>query len=581
MTHVLDRFIRNTHIAYFTMEIALRGDMHTYSGGLGVLAGDTARSCADLAVPVVFVSLISHAGYIRQQIDDQGRQVDSPDPWNPTEWAKPLNAKIAIELEGRPVWIRPWLYELRCPLGHSVAVLLLDTDLEENSAEDRRITHFLYGGDEVYRLKQEAVLGIGGMRLLQALGFEIHDFHMNEGHAALLTIELLRRYPRPQNHMNTAGTAYDYDRVLDHCIFTTHTPVEAGHDRFAYTMIANVLGDFIETEELKLYAGKDNCNMTRLALNLSGFVNGVAARHAKTTEHMFPGYHVRAITNGVHVATWMHPSFARIFDTHFPQWSHEPEVLTRADQIDDAEIWQAHTEAKADLIKLIGEKTGVQFSADIPIIGFARRMTGYKRPELLLSDMERLRAIYRKHPFQVVWAGKAHPKDWDGKRLIEDINRDIKTLKGQIPMAFLENYDMDLARQLTAGVDVWLNTPLPPLEASGTSGMKAAMNGVLNFSVLDGWWIEAWIEDVTGWAIGTDGDSHHLPATERDRLHAEALYDKLERVVVPCYYDAPDCLASIRRDAIALNGSHFNTHRMVLEYLFEAYRLDESNEEVG
>jgi starch phosphorylase len=565
MTHAIGRFLQNTDIAYFTMEIALRSEIHSYSGGLGVLAGDTARSCADLAIPVVFVTLASRDGYLRQEIDGSGRQVEHADPWNPADWCTPLEAMVAVELEGRPVWIKPWLYVLTCPLGNAVPVIFLDTDLDENNPADRRITHQLYGGDETYRLRQEAVLGIGGVRMLQALGFSIRTYHMNEGHAAFLTLELLRRYPWPSGHLEMPGMLYDTERVLKSCIFTTHTPVEAGHDRFSYSLVENVLRDFIETAEIQRHAGADNCNMTRLALNLSGYINGVARRHAETTRQLFPGYHVRTITNGIHTATWTSRPFARLYDSHFPQWSHEPEVLVRADQLSDEEVWRAHMEAKEELVGLIKDRTGVIMESDVPLLGFARRMTSYKRPELLFADIERLRSIHGKSRFQVVLAGKAHPHDTDGKRLIELINAHITALSSEIRMAFLPNYDLGSAACVISGADVWLNTPLPPLEASGTSGMKAAVNGVLNFSVLDGWWIEGWIEDVTGWAVGRDG------VASKEDVHARDLYDKLETKILPTYYRDRPRWTWMMKQSISKLASYFNSQRMMRRYATEAY----------
>jgi glycogen phosphorylase len=565
MAASVDRFLSNTHIAYFSMEIAVRNEMHTYSGGLGVLAGDTARSCADLQVPVVFVSLASHDGYLRQELDDLGRQIDAADPWPLADWTHPLAAKIAIELEGRAVWVRPWLYELTCPLGHCIPIILLDTNLEENSAEDREITARLYGGDSLCRLRQEAVLGIGGVRVLQALGFSIHTYHMNEGHAAFLTLELLRRHRRPERFLDDPlEPLYDETPVMESCIFTTHTPVEAGHDKFSYEDVAQVLGDFVEATELRRYAGDDACNMTQLALKLSGFINGVAPRHAETTRRMFPGYHVQAISNGVHPATWTHPAFARLYDSEFPRWAHEPEILARADQLDDERVWQAHDAAKRDLIALVKARTNKEFDPAIPVLGFARRMTGYKRPELLFADLERLRKIHRKHEFQIVWAGKAHPRDLEGKRLIQKITAEVAELASEIRMAFLPNYDLAMAGTLVAGADVWLNTPLPPLEASGTSGMKAALNGCLNLSVVEGWWVDAWIEGVTGWAIGDDG-----PDTADG--HAQSLYDKLEHVVLPLYAKDRARWIWTMKQSISKITPRFNSQTMMRRYATEAY----------
>lgn len=563
MISSVDPFLPRTRIAYFSMEIAIRPEMHTYSGGLGVLAGDTARSCADLDLPVVFVTLASREGYLRQEIDSDGYQVDLPDPWDLAEWAMPLDAAVAVRIEGRPVWIRPWLHVVTCPTGHTVPVLLLDTRLEQNDPSDRAITDRLYGGDEIYRLKQEIVLGIGGERLLHALGFEVETYHLNEGHAALLAAALLRRHPRPADRPREGALRYDAEPVRERCVFTTHTPVEAGHDRFSYDDAVRLLGDFIESDQLKLMAGEDRLNMTRLALNLSGYINGVATRHAQTARQMFPGYSIRAVTNGVHVPTWAHPAFARLFEAVAPDWGHDPEQLAAADQLPDDAVSTAHAEAKRDLLAEVQGLTGIAMAPDLPVIAFARRMTGYKRPDLLFADIERLRAINRAHPFQLVMAGKAHPRDNPGKALVHEVHAHMRRLVGEIPMAFLPNYDLTLAKVLAAGADIWLNTPVPPMEASGTSGMKAALNGVLNLSVLDGWWIEACIEGVTGWAIGRDDGKHDDDAVN--------LYETLEEKILPLYHDDRGRWTWMMKQAISKIGPRFNSQRMMRRYASEAY----------
>jgi starch phosphorylase len=564
MTNPIEPFLQRTRIAYFTMEIALRPDVHTYSGGLGVLAGDTARSAADLELPMVFVSLLTRTGYVRQEIDPDGRQVARPHPWRPEDFAIRLDTMAALTIEGREVWVRPWLYREICPLGRCIPVLLLDTDLEQNSPADRQITHFLYGGDEAYRLKQEMVLGIGGGRLLQALGFEIATYHLNEGHAALVTLHLLRRIRRGRDRNGAGDPTEDVARVRERCVFTTHTPIEAGSDKFSYGLVETMLGDYVDLAELKRLAGDDRLNMTRLALNLSGYVNGVSKRHAQTTARMFPGYDVRAITNGVHAPTWTHAGFARLFDAAFPQWALEPEVLERADQLPDEAIWAAHQEAKRELLARVKERAAVELSLERPVIGFARRMTEYKRAGLLFEDVERLAEIARRRPFQAVFAGLAHPRDEGGQALIGLIHQKIRQLSNTIPMVFLANYDMRIAASLVAGADVWLNTPLPPLEASGTSGMKAALNGVLNLSVLDGWWVEGHIEGVTGWAIGDGNGAEH-------RRDADDLYAKLDEVVLPLWYDDRPRWIWMMKQSISKLGSYFNSTRMIRRYATEAY----------
>ncbi|MFZ5524254.1 MAG: alpha-glucan family phosphorylase [Pseudomonadota bacterium] len=564
---MLDEFIHAPRVAYFTMEIALRNEMPTYAGGLGVLAGDTLRSATDLELPMVAVSLVSRAGYFHQEIDAQGRQLEHAEIWDPKRWAQPLDAKIAVTIEGRTVWIGAWLYVLEGHMGGRQPVLLLDTDLNENSSDDSAITHYLYGGDTVYRLKQEIVLGIGGVRMLQAVGFTIRHYHMNEGHSALLGLELMRRYAYSAEEVRPGESPYDLPRVRDLCSFTTHTPVEAGHDRFPYDMVQRVLDNGFDIDIIKHLAGEDSLNMTRLALNMSEYINGVAKKHAEVSTAMFPGYKVHAITNGVHPFTWAAENFRQLYDHYLPGWCHEPQLLMRADCcIPDASILEAHVHAKQRLIGKVQELSGVSLHPKIPVFGFARRMTAYKRPDLLFTDLGRLREIARNHPFQIVLAGKAHPHDENGKHLIEQLHAQARALADAITVVYLPDYDMALAQALTAGVDVWLNTPLPPFEASGTSGMKAAFNGVPNLSVLDGWWIEGCIEGVTGWAIGD--------AAGMSDGNARLLYDKLEQVVLPLYYgygENSGGWVKVMKGAISKNASYFNSHRMMRRYATEAY----------
>ena len=561
---MLAEFLQEPRVAYFSMEIALRSEIPTYAGGLGVLAGDTLRSAADLSLPLVAVTLVSRAGYFHQELDAGGRQIEHPAPWDPASWAAPLDAKVAVRIEDRAVWVGAWLYEVESHLGGRAPVILLDTHLAENAPADREITDRLYGGDERNRLMQEMILGLGGARMLRALGFEIGAYHMNEGHSALLGLELLSRFTYPMSELRAGESRYDLPRVRQLCRFTTHTPVEAGHDRFPYALVQQLFDNGapgsvsavpLDLAELRQLAGPDELNMTRLALTLSDFVNGVAKRHAEISARMYPGYQVRAITNGVHPYTWTAPSFRALYDRYVAGWCHEPELLIRAETIPDAEIRAAHLTAKQALIERVRQLTGIALSSDAPLIGFARRMTAYKRPELLFTDLERLAALSRQRPFQILLAGKAHPRDEEGKRLITLLYQQVQSLAGRIPAAYLPDYDLALAQLLSSGSDVWLNTPLPPFEASGTSGMKAAFNGVPSLSVLDGWWIEGCVENVTGWSI--DG--------------AATLYDKLANTVLPLFYDDPAGWARLMKGAISRNAVYFNSHRMMRRYAAEAY----------
>jgi starch phosphorylase len=562
----LHTFLQQPRVGYFSMEIALESDIPTYSGGLGVLAGDTLRSAADLRIPLVAVTLVSRQGYFRQEISADGGQIEHADPWDPAAHAVPLPAKVSVRMGGREVWIGGWLYVVEGLGDGRQPVVLLDTQVAENVEPDRRITDFLYGGDHAYRLAQEIVLGIGGVRMLEALGFDVWVYHLNEGHSALLTLQLLRRSARHEEDLRPGESRYDLPGVRERCHFTTHTPVEAGHDRFSYPLVQKLLGDFVDIGTLRELAGPEEFNTTRLALNLSEYVNGVAKRHAETSNKLFPGYHMSAITNGIHPYTWTHPALARLFDTHFPGWCSEPELLMRADCcFPDEDLWHCHERAKADLVERVRGDCGIELDPALPVIGYARRMTQYKRPELLFSDMDRLKAIHSRYPFQVVIAGKAHPRDASGKRMIERLHVLMRELAGEIRMAFLPNYTMRTALTMVSGADVWLNTPQPPLEASGTSGMKAALNGVPNLSILDGWWLEGHIEGITGWSIGEDAQGPTTAATD-----ASSLYDKLEGVVLPLYADRQGWIR-VMKGAIARNASLFHSHRMMRRYAAEAY----------
>lgn len=556
---MLEEFLHAPRIAYFSMEIALRSEIPTYAGGLGILAGDTLRTAADLRLPLVAVSLVSRAGYFRQQLDAEGAQSELPASWDPGQWAQRLDARIAVRVEGRPVWICAWAYVHECEMGGRAPVILLDTDLAENEPADREITHHLYGGDDALRMKQEMVLGMGGVRMLQALGFEISRYHMNEGHAALLGVELLKRHAYAPEDLHPGESPYDLPHVRQLCCFTTHTPVEAGQDRFSYELADRLLDhggvESVTLATLKQLGGADCLNMTQLALNLSEFVNGVAKRHAETSSRMFPGHIVRAITNGVHPHTWTAPGFRRVYDHYLPGWRHEPQLLTRIDIVPDAALLEAHAQARRALIERVRLATGVVLNESVAILGFARRMTAYKRPDLLFSDLERLRRIASTSPFQIVLAGKAHPRDVEGKRLIRLLHQHMRELGAAVPTVFLPDYDMAMAQELVAGVDVWLNTPLPPLEASGTSGMKAAFNGVPSLSVADGWWLEGHIEGLTGWVIDD----------------ATSLYDKLENLVLPLFRAQAAGWLRVMRGAIGKNASCFNSLHMMRRYVTEAY----------
>ena len=549
-------------IAYFSMEIGVESKIPTYSGGLGILAGDTVKSCADLKVPLVAVSLLYRKGYFVQRLDEYGNQYEYSSEWNPLDSMVLLPNKITVKIENRDVVVRAWQYRVK-GVNSEVPIIFLDTDTEENSEYDRSFTYYLYGGDEKYRFSQEIILGIGGLRMLRELGFgRIRRYHMNEGHASLLTLELLNEN---KSEGNIIPEIISYVKRM--CVFTTHTPVKAGHDLFSYDLVGNLLRDCIPLDLLKELGGQDKLNMTSLALNLSHYVNGVAKEHGKTSQEMFPGYHIEYITNGVHSDTWVSPSFRKLFDEHIPGWINDPFSLRYALSIPKDDIWNAHQEAKDKFIDFINKKTNLGFDKEVLTIGFARRTTAYKKADLIFFDPGRLINIAQiVGKVQFVFAGKAHPKDWPGKDLIKRIKAVANNLKDNVKIAYIENYDMELAKMFVSGSDIWLNTPSRPQEASGTSGMKAALNGIPSFSIPDGWWIEGCIEGITGWSIGTIEDDESI-----DENNAESLYMKLARDIIPIFYNNRKAWIDIMRHSIAINASFFNTHRMVQQYVLNAY----------
>jgi glycogen phosphorylase len=556
-------------VAYFSMEIGLESSVPTYSGGLGILAGDTIRAAADLKVSMVAVSLLHRKGYFYQRIDPSGWQREESVDWVVGDFLTEMPQRTRVKIERRTVELRAWKYEVHDSGDFVVPVYFLDSDLPANAEWDRTLTHYLYGGDRYYRLAQEVILGIGGVRMLRALGYQdIQRFHLNEGHASLLALELLDEEAKHGGRDNV--TSDDIEEVRRKCVFTTHTPVAAGHDKFPMDLVTRVL-DGREIAEMKdVFCCDDLLNMTYLALNLSHYVNGVAKRHGEISRLMFAGYNIDAITNGVHAATWAGEAVARLYDRFIPGWRQDNCSLRYALSIPEAEVWQAHAQAKNSLIRYVNQETNAGMDVDLLTIGFARRAAPYKRADLLFSDMDRLEEIsVRARGLQIIYAGKAHPQDASGKELIQRIYRAKEALRSKIKIAYLENYSMEMGRMMTAGVDLWLNTPQPPLEASGTSGMKAAINGVPSFSVLDGWWVEGCIEGVTGWSIGA---MEIDPQGARNHSHdAEALYEKLEKVIIPLFYEKRDDFLEVMRHAIALNGSFFNTHRMLQQYVVRAY----------
>ncbi len=558
---------KSARVAYFSMEIALEPGLPTYSGGLGVLAGDMLRSGADLGTPMVGVTLAHRRGYFRQRLDARGNQFEEDAPWNPEGLLEENGVRASVEIEGRAVRLRAWKYSIQGISGHEVPVYLLDSDLDENTPWDRTLTDHLYGGDVHYRFCQEALLGIGGVRILQALGYkQIGSYHMNEGHAALLALGLLEQ--RLGKSDLGSATEEDLEAIRSQCIFTTHTPVPAGHDHFPRALMQQVLGaERMRVLEVTRCCPEGTLNMTYLALKFSRYINGVAMHHGEISQEMFPLYPIRAITNGVHAVTWTAPAFRELYDRHIPEWRRDNLYLRYVRGISLEEIRKAHAAAKRALLQEINSKTQVEMDEKVFTIGFARRAATYKRPELLLTNGDRLRRMAKEFgPLQVVFGGKAHPQDASGKELIRRVMEMAEDLKDAIRFVYVQDYDLRWAQLITSGVDLWLNTPQRPQEASGTSGMKAALNGVPSLSVLDGWWIEGHAEGATGWAIGAESDQ---PEERSDET--ASLYDKLEQTILPMFYGQPSRFTEVMRSTISLNGSFFNSQRMISQYVANAY----------
>lgn len=553
-------------VAYLSMEIALGPAMATYSGGLGILAGDTLRAAADMGINMVGVTLLHRRGYFRQQLDSEGRQVEGPSLWDPQDYLEPMGARIIVKIESRDVHVQAWRYTIEGQHGHTVTVYLLDTDLPVNGAWDRKLTDHLYGGDDRYRLCQEVVLGIGGVSMLHALGHRITTYHMNEGHSALLTMALLNDLHKLDSLYKV--TPEDMEVVRNHCVFTTHTPVPAGMDKFPRSLVSDVLGKDLSTALQRLECFHDgSLNMTHLALMFSRYINGVSMRHEEISRGMFPNYPVNSISNGVHAPTWTSVPYQRLFDRYIPEWRRDNHYLRYAISIPLEEIWQAHIEAKRLLFEEVRKRTDIWLAPHVMTIGFARRATLYKRADLLFADIDRLiRLSKQAGPLQILYGGKAHPRDEEGKAMIRKVFEASAALRDHVKVVYLEDYDMRLAGYICSGVDLWLNTPRKPDEASGTSGMKAALNGVPSFSVLDGWWVEGHFESVTGWSIGDSHDSVEDTAAE-----VSSLYNKLEYQIVPMFYARWTEYARVMRSAIALNGSFYNAQRMIAQYMINAY----------
>ncbi|HEX7475814.1 MAG TPA: alpha-glucan family phosphorylase [Dehalococcoidales bacterium] len=554
-------------VAYFSMEIGLISAMPTYSGGLGVLAGDTMKAAADMGLPIIGITLVHRKGYFQQHLDSLGNQTESPEVWNPSDFLEPVDTGAIVTIEGRTVKLRAWRYYLSGAFGNRVPIYFLDADLPENSPFDQTLTDYLYGGDNHYRLCQEIILGMGGISTLRALGYKnLKAYHMNEGHSALLILSLLEENMKGRHVCEV--TLACAENVREQCVFTTHTPVPAATDQFPMEVVRQVLGqEHTETLISAACFQSNVLNMTYFGLCFSHYINGVSQRHEEISHGMFPNYPINSITNGVHAPTWTSPAFSEVYDRHIPEWRRDNLYLRYTISIPLEEIQRAHVLAKQSFLDEVERRTGIRLDRSALTIGFARRATGYKRHNLLFSDEARLRQIIKNAgPLQIIYAGKAHPRDEGGKEIIRNVFKAAEQLKDVIKVIYLEDYDMELAKFMCSGVDLWLNTPKIPEEASGTSGMKAALNGVPSLSILDGWWIEGHVEGVTGWSIGETWE-----IASNQAIEVASLYNKLEFIILPLFYNKPDVYAWVMRNAIALNGSYYHTQRMLFQYVKNAY----------
>jgi starch phosphorylase len=601
-------------IAYFSAEFGIHSSLPIYSGGLGILAGDHCKQSSDLGVPLIAVGFVYPQGYFHQRILPDGRQEDIYEILDrrmaPIEPASPVdtevndgNARFLVELSVGPskLFVEVW----RVHLG-SICMYLMDTDVQENSPEDRELTARLYGGDKDHRVRQEIVLGIGGVRVLRALGLQPDIFHGNEGHTSFMLLERTRELVKSGLKFDDAAA-----RIRAASIFTTHTPVPAGHDSFPFSMIETRFAGFWDEmgiskqQFLDLGAYNGEFNMTVLSMTLAGRRNGVSKLHGRVTRRMWralwPGVAeeeipVSSITNGVHAPSWIAPEMARLFDRHFgSEWIEQYDDVdywNKVTEIPDEDFWNVHQTLKKKLLSFARERARVRWAEsaidsgqaiamgtlldpDTLTIGFARRFTAYKRATLLFHDLDRIKKILlnKTMPVQIVFAGKAHPADENGKELIHQIYTLASDRSTAGRVAFIENYELHSARFLTQGVDVWLNNPRAPLEACGTSGQKAGMNGAINLSILDGWWYEACNGD-NGWAIGDAPED--LEVHSDDAADANALYELLEQEVVPLYYDRdqnglPHGWIQMAKESLRSIVPQYSACRMLKEYSQKLY----------
>lgn len=553
----------NTLVAYISMEIGIDSSIPTYSGGLGVLSGDTVRSAADLEIPMVAVCLCYSSGYFYQLFNEKGEQKEKEIEWNYFYEFEKISKPITIKIEDKEVLVTAWLYKVIGQSGHTIPIYLLTTDVEDNEDWMKQMTGSLYDSTSRWnRIVQEQILGIGAVKLLKSQGYKnLEVYHLNEGHGSFSIVELF-------NNLR------DLEKVKESVVFTTHTPVPAGHDKFDQKLVDKVFENRFPPELRKLADDNGSLNMTFLGMNVSRYQNGVAKKHGEISRKMFPNNNIDYITNGVHLPFWISKPIRKMFERKWPNWKSNPHLLQNAIELDDLELFDAHIENKFNLINYQKGHSWNLLDEELITFGFARRFATYKRATLIFHDIDRLGKLCQGKA-QFLFAGKAHPKDVMGKDFIKKIYESGEYLYDNygVKVVLIENYNMDMAHMLVSGVDVWLNTPERYREASGTSGMKAALNGILNCSVLDGWWLEGYkMNPMAGWAIGPDDSNPSDPGVSNDwDIDSNAFYEILENEIIPTYMNHDEWLHRAKH-AISL-AAFFNTHRMVEEYAAKAYRL--------
>ncbi|MHA1374004.1 MAG: alpha-glucan family phosphorylase [Promethearchaeota archaeon] len=559
-----DELKDNTLVAYISMEIGIDSSIPTYSGGLGVLSGDTVRSAADLEIPMVAVCLCYSSGYFYQLFNEKGEQKEKEIEWNYFYEFEKIAKPITIKIEDKEVLVTAWLYKVIGQSGHIIPIYLLTTDVEGNEDWMKKMTGSLYDSTSRWnRIVQEQILGIGAVKLLKSLGYKsLEVYHLNEGHGSFSIVELF----------NSLG---DLEKVKESVVFTTHTPVPAGHDKFDQKLVEKVFKNRFPSEIRKLADDNGSLNMTFLGMNVSRYQNGVAKKHGEISRKMFPNNDIDYITNGIHLPFWISKPIRKMFERKWPNWKSNPYILQNAIELDDLELFDAHIENKFNLINYQKGHSWNLLDEELITFGFARRFATYKRATLIFHDIDRLGKLCQGKA-QFLFAGKAHPKDVMGKDYIKKIYESGEYLYDNygVKVVLIENYNMDLAHMLVSGVDVWLNTPERYREASGTSGMKAALNGILNCSVLDGWWLEGYKRNpMAGWAIGPDDSNPNDPGVSNDwDIDSNAFYEILENEIISTYMNHDEWLFR-SKNAISL-AAFFNTHRMVEQYARKAWKLE-------